>query len=316
MCCANEERPETPVTDAAASITDIVAFVASARAGGFAAAAKRLGRSRSAVAKAVARLEQRLGTRLMNRSTRQIALTDDGRRYFERCATLIEELEAAEADIAQRGEHHPRGVLRLAAPGAYGKDLVLPVVAEFIARNPDVQVELSLSDRSYNLAEGGYDLAIRIGLPDQLPPDLVARVIDRIPHGFYGAPVYLKDRTIPKVLGDLSNHDAIPYNTGARTRRWRMMGADGVWTPLPSRSRVSVDSADGVLKASLLGLGIAYLPTFLTKEAVVDGRLIELLPDIPCGELPIAALFQSRKHLPAKVRVFLDLFDELKPLRR
>ena len=292
--------------DGPGSVGDILAFVETVRASGFAAAARRLGRSRSAVAKAVARLEARLGARLMTRSTRRLALTEDGRRFFASASDLLDALAAAEAEVAQ-GALVPRGLLRLAAPDAYGRALILPAVAEYLAANAAVRVELHLSDRVDHLVEQGWDVAIRIGLPDALPPDLVARVIDRIEHGFYAAPAYLERRGRPEDLASLADHEAIPYDAGDRHGRWRMLAPNGTWADLPCASRISVDSADGVLAAARLGLGLAYLPRLVVTPALAAGELIEVLMKVPGGDLPVVALFASRRNLPARVRAFLDL---------
>ena len=294
------------------NVSDLVAFIATVDAGSFTRGALRLGRSRSAVAKAVARLEQRVGTRLLARTTRHLALTEDGREFHARCSSILEELEAAEAAVGQRGGV-PRGTLRISAPDAFGRLFLLPVVQRYLGRWPEVQVELGLSDRLSGIVEEGIDLAIRLGQPDSLAPDLVTRVVGRCRLGFYASPGYLAARGQPGVQAELADHDCIPYDVGPRRRRWRALSADGVWNELPGRARLSVDSGDAMLRAAVLGLGIAYLPGFIAADAVATGELTQVLSDLTGAELPVVAIYPSRRNLPAKVRAFIDLLVETSP---
>ena len=291
------------MTDHPASTADVLAFVTTADAGSFAGGAKRLGLSRSAVAKAVGRLETRLGTRLMTRTTRRLALTEDGRRFHARCSAALDELGAAEAEVAQKGDV-PRGILRLTAPDAYGRLRIMPLVARYLALHPSMQVEVSLSDRLDGIVAEGLDLAIRLGLPNDLAPDLVARVVDRVRHGFFASPTYLTARGRPETLADLASHDAVCFRRAAQPWRWRTLSVDGLWQPLDARLRVSADSGEAVLQAAALGLGIAYLPCFLAERALASGTLEEILADVRGAALPVVAIHPSRRNLPAKVRAF------------
>lgn len=297
------------MTDHPASTADVLAFVTTADAGSFAGGAKRLGLSRSAVAKAVGRLETRLGTRLMTRTTRRLALTEDGRRFHTRCSAALDALGAAEAEVAQRGDV-PRGILRLTAPDAYGRLRIMPLVARYLALYPSMQVEIGISDRLSGVVAEGLDLAIRLGLPNDFAPDLVAWVIDRARHGFFASPSYLEARGRPETLADLAKHDAVTFRGAEQPWRWRTLTADGIWQPLEARLRVSADSGEAVLQAAALGLGIAHLPCFLAEGALANGTLEEILTDARGAALPIVAIYPSRRNLPVKVRAFIALLTE------
>lgn len=293
----------------ATNLGDIIAFVATADTGSFAAAARELGLSRSAAAKAVGRLEARLGTRLINRTTRSLGVTDEGWRFHEQCSAVLNDLRAAEDSAAGR-DARPKGLLRITAPSAYGRLHVMPVVRRFLSEWPDVSIELILTDRFIDIIEEGFDLAIRVGPSSQLPPNLVARVIARYGTVFCAAPSYVADHGAPETLESLREHFCLPYVSSrprlASQPSWRMLSADGTWTEIDGKIRFMASGGETVLEAALTGMGIAYLPMFLVDKHIAEGGLVRMLRDQPTGDIPVFALYPTKRHLPAKVRAFID----------
>ena len=199
-------------------LADLAAFVAAVEAGGFSAAAERLNLSRSAVGKRVAQLEDRIGVRLLHRTTRSISLTEDGAVFYERCAQAMADLRAAEA-AAQGGRAEPVGRVRLSVPVLFGRHCVAPILAELARDHNGLEIEASFTDRPVNMIEEGYDLVVRNGgLPPRAP--LMSRVIMRQNMGVYGSPPYLRDRGVPLTLADLTAHDAVVYSRTGRSRAW------------------------------------------------------------------------------------------------
>ena len=288
---------------------DIVAYVTAVKAGSFADAARGLGLSRSAVAKAVGRLEARLGVRLLNRTTRAFSVTEEGQRFYEQCTEILDDLEAAENNAAGR-DAKPKGTLRITAPGAYGQLHIMPVVRRFLADWPDVSVELSLTDRVVDIVEEGFDLAIRIGGLVNTPQDLISRGIKRYSTIFCASPEYLALYGTPETAESLRDHVCLLYySSKARVpsqHAWRIIGPDGSHHSISGRQRFVSDRGEALLAAALSGMGIAQLPAFLFEPHIEAGRLIKLLPEYPTEEVPISVLYPSKRYLPAKVRAFVD----------
>ncbi len=288
---------------------DIVAFTTAVKTGSFADAGRGLGMSRSAVAKAVGRLEARLGVRLINRTTRAFSVTEEGQRFYEQCIAILDDLEVAENNAAGR-DAKPKGTLRITAPGAYGQLHVMPVVRRFLADWPEVSVELSLTDRVVDIVEEGFDLAIRIGGLENSPQDLITRGIKRYPTIFCASPEYLALRGAPETIKSLRDHICLFYFASkARAtsqHSWRVRGPDGSWQSISGRQRFVSDRGEALLAAALSGMGIAYLPAFLFEPHVEAGRLIKVLPECRTEEVPISVLYPSKRYLPAKVRAFVD----------
>lgn len=291
------------------NISDITAFTTTVEAGSFAGAARVLGLSRSAVAKAVGRLETRLGVRLFRRATRALSVTEEGRRFHEQCVVILDDLETAENNIAGH-DARPRGLLRITAPGIYGHLHVMPVVRDFLAKWPDVTIEMDLTDRVTDIIEEGFDLAIRIGGVTEPHQYLITRVISRYRTMFCAAPEYLERHGMPQTIESLKDHLCLPYlnsrihNSGRYA--WRVLASNGEWQTIPGRIAFAANSGEAILEAALSGMGIAYLPSFLFDRHVAAGRLVPVLPDYDTAELPVIALYPARRYLPAKVRAFID----------
>ncbi len=282
-------------------------FVRVVELGGFTAAAEDLGLSKSQVSKQITRLEDRLGTRLLNRTTRRLSLTEAGTVFFERCQEVVSAAEAADSAVSHLAEA-PRGVLRVNAPVSFGNLHVTPALHEFMTRCPDLRIELSLNDRRVDLVEEGYDVGIRIGkLHDS---SLVARLLARNKRILVAAPSYLAHHGAPASLEDLRDHSCLIYAYQESGQVWAMTGPDGE-RKVKVDGRLRTNNGDAIAVAAGSGLGIAFLPDFIVQTWLDSGRLVRVLPDWADGEdSPIHAIFPASRNLSPKVRVFVDFLVE------
>ncbi|WP_225410155.1 LysR family transcriptional regulator [Stigmatella hybrida] len=291
-------------------MNDILAFMAVVDAGSFVAGGQALGLTRSAAGKAVARLEDRLGARLLNRTTRTLSLTDEGRVLYERGLQVLSAVDEAEASVAGPAGT-PRGLLRLTVPDAFGRLKVLPILKKYLAAWPDVQVEVSFTDRRADIIEEGFDLAVRIGGMSE-DTRLVSRVVARYKALLCAAPSYLAARGEPRNADALAAHDCLIFSSRTRRQSWRFRAGDGSWVKAQGRSRLRMDSGEALRDAAVAGLGIAFLPDFLVAEDVAAGRLRQVLPKLDAGDVEILAIYPTRRLLEPRVRRFIDLMvDEL-----
>lgn len=291
-----------------ANLNDIQIFMAVADAGSFVSGGKAMGLSRSAAGKAIARLEDRLGTRLLNRTTRSLSLTDEGQAFYESGLEILATVKKAEANAAgERGT--PRGVLRLTVPDGFGRAAVLPVAAKYLKAWPDVQVEMSFTDRLADLVEEGFDLAIRIGVT---APDtrLVSRTVTTFRAVLCAAPEYLAAYGTPQEAADLAAHDCLIFTSSGQRQGWRLRGADGIWFRAQGRSRLRLDNGEAIRDAALAGLGIAFLPDFMVAGDIESGRLVQVLPGLAADGVPVVTLYPSKRLLEPRVRRFIDLMVE------
>ncbi len=291
-----------------ANLNDILVFMAVVDEGSFVAGGQAMGLTRSAAGKAVGRLEDRLGVRLLHRSTRSLSLTDEGRVFYDRGLQIFSAVDEAEASVAG-SPGVPRGVLRLTVPDAFGRLVLLPLVKKYLAAWPEVQVEVNLSDRQADIVEEGFDLAVRIG---EAPPDtrLVSRVIAKYAALLVAAPSYLAERGKPRDADALSTHDCLFFTSRNRRQSWRLRGADGVWTKAQGKSRLRLDSGEALRSAAVAGLGIALLPDFLVADDLAAGRLKRVLADMDAGQATIVAIYPTRRLLEPRVRRFIDSMIE------
>jgi DNA-binding transcriptional LysR family regulator len=289
------------------SMSGLVAFVASVETGGFAAAGRRLGVSASAVGKAVARLEGRLGVRLLQRTTRSIALTGEGNLFFERALRIIEDVKEAENAIAET-RASPRGRLKVSIPAAMGRRVIVPALDQFIAAYPDVTLDVSLEDRMVDIVGGGFDLVLRTGeLEDSR---LIARKL--APHRFVtcASPAYLERRGTPGRPDDVPDHTCLRlrFPTTGRLEYWAFKG----WKPpgRPPNGPVFNDS-EAVALAAIAGLGLAQLPHYLAARAITDGRLRTVLADYAMDRGGIWLVWPPMRTESPKVRVFVTFLTRL-----
>ncbi|RAZ88569.1 LysR family transcriptional regulator [Mesorhizobium hawassense] len=295
-----------------ANLNDIMIFMAVADAGSFVAGGLAMGLSRSAAGKAIGRLEDRLGTRLFNRNTRTLSLTEEGETFYRRGLEVVASVDEAEASVARRGGR-PRGVLRLTVPDAFGKLIVLPVIQKYLATWPEIQVEVSFTDRVADIIEEGFDLAVRIGAA---PSDtrLVSRVVARYRAILCASPSYVAERGEPFDVDALDTHDCLIFSSRGNRQSWRFRREGGGWAKAGGRSRVRLDSAEAIRDAAIAGLGIALLPEFLIASDLAAGRLRHLLPELQTEEVKIVAIYPDKRLLEPRVRQFVDLLvEEVRP---
>ena len=282
------------------------AFAKVVAAGSYAEAARRLGLTRSAVSKAVMELEQLLGARLLDRTTRRVAPTEAGRAYYERCVSILADVEETEIQIS-RLHDAPRGVLKINAPMSFGTRYLGGAVADFMARYPDLKIELILNDRVIDPLEEGVDVTVRIGaLADS---SLIARRLAPARLVLAAAPDYLERNGMPQSPEDLAHHRCLTYGHMAAVQRWTLV-REGEAVTVPVTSRLCSNNGDVLRDAALSGNGIAQLPTFLIGPDIAAGRLKVVLGDWPPAPLGIYALYAPNRYLAAKTRVFIDFISQ------
>ena len=294
-------------------LNDILVFTRVADLGSFTAAAQRLSLPKSSVSARVARLEARLGARLLERSTRKLRLTSVGARYHEHARRVILELEQAAAAV-ELFRSQPSGVLRISTSVVMGQVLLRPVLAEFLRLHPAVQVIVDLSNRRVDLLEEGFDLALRAGtLPDS---GLVARRLGHAGARLFAAPAYLRRRGLPRHPADLAGHDLLEGSPALSDAGWTLRHDGGERVEQTgARFRLVANDAVVLKAAALEGLGIASLPTFAVQEEMAAGQLRPVLPDWSTRQLDIFAVFPSHKSLSPALRAFVDLAAQRLPER-
>jgi DNA-binding transcriptional LysR family regulator len=285
-------------------LADVEPFVAAVETGSFALAAVRLGVTRSAVAKAIARLEQRLGARLFQRTTRRQSLTGNGQAYYERCKRALAELDAASAELeAGRGE--PIGRLRVTASLMFGRRCVAPVLSRLVVQHPRLDLEIAFGDRLVDLVEDGFDLGVRIG-PLRDSATLAARPLGRQRFVVCAAPSYLAAHGRPAHAAEFAGHTGIVYVRGGADTPWLVRGEDGGAIELAIARRYRFDDLDAIAEAALQGLGLARLPRWLVAPHVASGALVHLVDNTQESETDIHAVWPQSRWLPAKVRAAID----------
>jgi DNA-binding transcriptional LysR family regulator len=277
-------------------------FVDVADLGGFSAAARKLGTSRSHVSKQVAALEERLGVRLLQRTTRRVSLTDEGRAFRERIGAVLEELHEAEEAISDR-QGSARGRLRISAPVTFGTRYLGAALADFMAANPNLEVELDLSDRFVDLVDGGFDLAIRIGVLRE--SSLIAARICATGGGVCASPAWLAEHGTPNDPAELSGHHCLRYSYASTSSVTFTRGVQERTVKLAGR--LLANNGEVLIDAAVAGLGVTLAPDFLLAEPLRDGRLVSILEDwtLRVGGA-VWAVYPHRRHLSARVRLFVD----------
>ena len=288
------------------ALRQIEAFVAVVRAGSYVKAAERQASSKAALSRQVLELEARLGTRLLNRTTRRLSLTETGAAYFERCVQLLDDLREADAE-AGATTATARGRLRINAPLTFGNLHLAPLWGEFLKLHPAVELDITLTDRVVDLVEEGFDLAVRIVPAGRLASNsLVARRIatDRIL--LCASPGYLRSAPALAHPSNLAAHAVMAYAWWSGGDSWQFTGPDGATADVNVRPRLRTNSGDTCRAAALADQGVIYQPAFLVGPDVRAGRLVELLPGWRGPSLDIHAIYPSRTHLSGKVRAMVD----------
>jgi DNA-binding transcriptional LysR family regulator len=255
----------------------------------------------------VAELEAHLQTRLLNRTTRRVSLTESGRAFHERCVQLLADLDEAEQEASQSART-PRGTLKLTSSINFGVRHLAPAIAAFLARYPELRFDVSLSDRIVDLVEEGFDLAIRIGSTGS--ENLVARKLGEARLVPCASPAYLARHGAPRTPADLSGHNCLTYAYVSQPGLWALRDAAGREHLAKVSGNLHSNNGDLNAEAALQGVGIAFEPSFIVADAVRAGRLVPLLQEYAAPPAPIWAVYPSRKHLSAKVRLFVDYLVE------
>ena len=271
--------------------------------GSFSAAADKLGLSATAASRHVADLEAHLQTRLLNRTTRRVSLTESGRAFFERAVQVLADLEEAEQE-ASRAAVVPRGTIKLTASVNFGVRHVAPAIAAFLAVHAGVRFDVSLSDRMVDLVEEGFDLGVRIGPPGS--DNIVARSLGDTRLVPCASPAYLAAHGAPRVPEDLARHNCFTYEYVTPRNVWRFRDAAGAERSVRVSGNLHSNNGDLLAEAAAQGAGIVFEPAFIVGAEVRAGRLVPLLQDYVSAPMPIYAVYPSRKHLSAKVRLFVD----------
>lgn len=283
-------------------------FVRVVETGGFSAAARDLGLSKSAVSKQVAAIEERLGARLLNRTTRRLSPTDAGAAYHARAVRLLAEAEEMEAEIGQLASS-VRGTLRINAPVTFGIRHLGPLLPDLMSAHPDLEVDLVLNDRVVDLVDEGFDVAVRIAqLADS---SLMARRLCRSRRLVVASPAYIARRGAPQTPEDMADHDCVLYSYLLREGAWDLSGPDGRRAAVRiTRGRLRANNGDVLLQAAIDGLGLAMMPTFIVGPALADGSLIRVLPEWQDDTGSVYAVHPHARFTPAKVRVFVDFLAQ------
>ena len=285
-------------------ITSMTAFAAVVATGSFSGAAQRLKMSPAMVTNHVRALEERLGARLLNRTTRKVSLTEAGRDYHERCIQILAQIEAADSRVAALTSA-PRGTLRVNASTVLCHGLAT-LIGDFVATYPEITVELTATDRMVDPVEEGFDLAIRYNeAPDS---SLIVRRLGQFRIVACAAPSYLEKRGVPLRPADLTQHTCLAYmhpSFTKLTREWTLIGPEGEVT-VPISGSFHTNSLEAIRLAVVEGRGITMSQTYYLDEAMRCGQLVPVLPDYHLGEFPIYAIYPHREHMPAKLRSFID----------
>ncbi|MDW3682762.1 LysR family transcriptional regulator [Cupriavidus sp. CV2] len=280
-------------------------FVEVVEAGGFAKAGERLSLTRSAVGKAIARLEERLGVQLFQRTTRRQSLTEDGQQYYERCLRAIDELRAGET-MLENGRREVVGKLRVTLPVLFGRHCVAPILRSYARQHPKLELELNFSDRQVDLIAEGFDLAVRNGHYGN-GSTLRARRLVSQRKVLCVSPVYLAERGEPRTLADLTDHDLLPYWRNDRGLAWQLPDATGALVDVPITSRLRFDDLEVIADAAAEGMGLAWLPYWLIHERMQQGELVEIWGDRPSAAMECYAVWPAAQYLPLRSRLAIDV---------
>lgn len=289
-----------------ASLVAMAAFARVVEMGSFTAAARELGLSTPVVSKRISELEHKLGTRLLYRTTRKLSLTEAGSAFYRHCARLVEEAKLAEETVARLNES-PRGLLRITAPVTFGSSQVAPAIPAFLARYPEINIEMVLNDRLVDLAEEGFDLAIRLtGTPQ---PNLAARRLISTNRIICASPEYWSQHGKPRTPAELSQHNCILYATVPMQNEWVFHGPAGE-ERIQVHGNFWVNGPDALREVAVGGLGVIRLPFLTLNREIAAGRLETALDDYAAPDTDIYAMYLPNRYLSKKIRVFIDFLAD------
>ena len=288
-------------------LAGIEAFVQVAETGSFSEAARRLRASKSAVSRQVSMLETELGARLFHRTTRSLTLTEAGQGYFSRVGQILADLEEANLAVTQL-QSAPRGKLRINAPMSFGFLHLAAALPDFMARYPEVELDVSMTDRFVDLVDEGFDLAVRIAaLQDS---SLIARRLAPIRLAVCASPDYLKKHGTPVVPQDLRRHTCILNSNLASAQEWKFTGEDGKPLTVKVGSKIAINNGDAMRVAALGGAGVTILPTFIVGRDLQAGTLVSVLGEFVPQRLGLHVVYPHARHLSPKVRAFVDFLGQ------
>lgn len=285
------------------------AFVHVVDAASFTRAADRLGLPRSSVSAAIRALEERVGARLLNRTTRHVAATHDGAAFYERCVRLLAEVDETEG-LFRAADRQPAGKLAVDVPGRIGRLIIAPALPDFLARYPDIALTLGVTDRAVNLIEESVDCALRVGpLGDSA---LIARRVGELELINCASPAYLAHHGVPAEIADLDRHRAVLYAspTTGRVEDWEWIETGTAHTRHVAGS-VTVNGAEAYIACALAGLGLIQIPAYDVRDHLARGELVEVLTDHRPAPLPMTLLYPHRRHLSRRLNVFMDWVTKL-----
>jgi DNA-binding transcriptional LysR family regulator len=289
---------------------ELKAFCLVATSGGFSPAARQLGVATSSVTRLVDSLERRVGSPLLNRSTRNVTLTDSGRAYFERASAILSALDEAD-DQAGAPEGAPRGLLRVSAPVTFSALYIAPLLPALARRYPQLVLDMHLSDSVSNMVDEGIDVAIRIGAPER-QPQLIARMLAPHPRSICASPAYLAQYGTPQTPAELADHNCLQFSYGAQRQGWRMQLDGEVHEVLVSGS-LSVNNSEVLRQTALGGMGLALLPDWLVRRDIDAGLLVRVLERYQSNpgdmNVGIHAVYQANRRGSSKVKAFIDALD-------
>lgn len=285
-------------------LNEMAIFVRVVDSGSFTGAAKYLGLPKSTISRKITQLEERLGVRLIQRTTRSLNLTDTGSTYYNQCSRILSEIEEANLAVTEM-QTTPTGTLRLTAPVLFGSTVLASLVAEFIELHPMLNVELLLSDQQLDIIQDGIDIAFRVGqLEDS---SLIGRYLGDVRGILCASPSYLEKNSTPATPDDLANHQLL--NT-FQWPQWTVLGPNNKEINIPVKARITVNDFASLFTLTVAGSGVAALPLMIAAPAIRAGALVPVLEDYPFESAAIHALYPSNRHLSAKVRSFIDFFLE------
>lgn len=284
-------------------LNDIVVFTKVVETKSFTGAADALGLPKSTVSRKLAQLEERLGVRLVQRTTRKLALTEIGEAYYERCARIVADVQAAEQVVTDM-QSTPRGRLRVTAPVDFSARFLGDIVADFLRQHPDINIELEATDRIVDLIEEGFDLAVRFGpMPEST---LIARKLVTLKLALCASPAYLEKRGTPTTIDELEEHDHLLFTPTSRNQTWTLVGPNGQTYDFGRPARLASNNLSAIVEAAKAGTGITLMSEFTVSDEVTKGALVEVLPEWKTRQTEAHAVYPARQNVPPRLTLFLD----------
>jgi DNA-binding transcriptional LysR family regulator len=289
------------------NLSDILVFSEIVKLGSLSAAGKKLGLSSAVISKRLQRLESKLDTALITRSTRKLSVTEEGQKYFEHCGCILNAVEEAEAEILYRNKV-PKGTLKLSVPAYFGRLYIAPLIPDFLEKYPEIELSLDFSDHFVDIINSGYDVVIRIG--DLKDSNLIAKKLAIDQRVLVAAPKYINAHGIPNLPSELNKHNVLLFMHESSQAVWSFFDVQGKEHNVKVSGNFATNNCEALMKATKDGLGIALRPMWDVWRSIQSKQLIVLMPDYTAAKFNIQAVYPSRDHLPHRVRVFIDFFKQ------